>query len=309
MTTESRLRRFINAGWTGSFLVPLLQEKKLSYAVTTREGSKDAFKFVFNPESEDPLPFETLPNARSIVIIFPIYLPGGSERLLRLYNATHPDANPVRWMQLGSTGIWDGGRTVDEKKRSAYLDRHSPINPENDRARAENELLGLHSSVNLTTILNLCGLYGGPRSIRRYVGRIAGTKELLAQKSSIHMIHGKPAFHRVIRLIEIAPAGIDVARAILAVHEGKDNLFGQRWLLTDMRVYDWWDLASKWGDAGEEGRGRPMEGPQAQWVTELMQETGIKGLPRSAEEMGKGLTSVDFWQAVKISPIMGGQLD
>ena len=52
-----------------------------------------------------------------------------------------------------------------------------------------------------------------------------------------------------------------------------------------------------------------MKGPQAQWVTELMQEHGIKGLPRTAEDMGKGLNSSEFWQAVGISPVMGGQLD
>ena len=142
-------------------------------------------------------PFEALPNARSIVIVFPIYVSGGSERLLRLYNATHPQAVPVRWMQLGSTGIWDGGRTIDEKKSSAFLDRHSHIDLNVPRARAESELLSLHSLINLTTILNLCGLYGGERSIRRYTGRIAGTKEQLSQKGSIHMMHGKVIYSKL----------------------------------------------------------------------------------------------------------------
>jgi hypothetical protein len=103
--------------------------------------------------------------------------------------------------------------------------------------------------------------------------------------------------------------GIDVARAILAVHRSSEDIYGQRWIVTDQRVYDWYDLASKWGTAGEEGRGKPMEGPQAQWVTELMQEQNIKSLPRSAEQLGRALTSVDFWQTMRISPIMGGQLD
>lgn len=77
----------------------------------------------------------------------------------------------------------------------------------------------------------------------------------------------------------------------------------------DLRVYDWYDLASKWGTAGEEGRGKPAEGPQAQWVLELMAEQGIRSLPRTVEEMGKGLDSREFWQTAKINPIMGGQLD
>lgn len=109
-----------------------------------------------------------------------------------------------------------------------------------------------------------------------------------------------------------------MARAILAVHDrgvveddrqyDDKSMYGQRWIVTDQRVYDWWDLASKWGIAGEEGRGKPMTGPQAQWVTELMLEHGIKVLPRSPEQLGRAMTSLDFWETVKISPIMGGQL-
>lgn len=78
---------------------------------------------------------------------------------------------------------------------------------------------------------------------------------------------------------------------------------------TDLRVYDWYDLASKWGTAGEDGRGKPMEGPQADWVLELMQEQNIRALPRSAEQLGKALDSREFWHKAGISPIMGGQLD
>jgi hypothetical protein len=165
---------------------------------------------------------------------------------LKWYRETHPvlDGTEIKWIQLGSTGIWDvsqdrffrsalchstyriisiiqGGPTFAEDVKhgkSVYLDRHSPTNPANARANAEKELLSLHSpkeTHDLTTILNLCGLYGGSRSIRRYVSRIAGTKELLQAKGSIHMIHG-----------------IDVARAIFAITQGASHLFGERWLLT-----------------------------------------------------------------------------
>ena len=41
--------------------------------------------------------------------------------------------------------------------------------------------------------------------------------------------------------------GSDVARAILAVHAHFDRATGERWMLTDGRVYDWWDLAYAWG--------------------------------------------------------------
>ena len=65
--------------------------------------------------------------------------------------------------------------------------------------------------------------------------------------------------------------GLDVARAILAVHFYPSLATGQRWLLTDGRVYDWWDLAGAWG----------AEGAQPRWVRELMDEAGVRALPRS----------------------------
>lgn len=52
--------------------------------------------------------------------------------------------------------------------------------------------------------------------MRRYVSRIAGTKDQLRNKGSIHMMHG-----------------VDVARAILATSTAsKQKVYGQRWLLT-----------------------------------------------------------------------------
>lgn len=208
-------------GWTADFLVPLLHDEKVSYASTTRDGRNGSIKFAFDPASDDARPFEALPAARCVLIVFPIYLSGGSERLVKLYRQTHMRVREVRFIQLGSTGIWDGGPTLaptDEKKASSpWTDRHSPISTTNERALAEEELLTLHATKEgtLTTVLNLCGLWGGGRSMRRYVSRIAGTKEQLKNKGSIHMVHG-----------------IDVARAILATSRAPHKVFGQRWLVT-----------------------------------------------------------------------------
>ena len=74
-------------------------------------------------------------------------------------------------------------------------------------------------------------------------------------------------------------------------------------------MYDWYDLASKFGDAGVDGVGKPSSGPQAQWVVELMVEQGIQSLPRTPEQLGRAMTSVAFWQAVGTCPVMGGQLE
>lgn len=105
--------------------------------------------------------------------------------------------------------------------------------------------------------------------------------------------------------------GIDVARAIIAIHKDFSKAVGQRWLLTDGRVYDWWDLASAWGsgpgDAANSNLGPDAEdcGPQAAWVRELMRETGVRALPRSNETLGRALDSREFWETFRITPLKG----
>ena len=121
--------------------------------------------------------------------------------------------------------------------------------------------------------------------------------------------------------------GIDVARAILAVHRNFSKAQGQRWILTDGRVYDWWDLASAWGSSKpptlkkpivgeigaegdsaictieEEDSEHSERGPQAKWVRELMIEMGVLALPREIELLGRALDSRDFWNEFNLSPI------
>ena len=61
-----------------------------------------------------------------------------------------------------------------------WYDRNSPFIL-NGRASAESELLAL-SPDTPTTVLNLAGLWGGSRSPRNWVGRVAPTKEALRNK-------------------------------------------------------------------------------------------------------------------------------
>lgn len=125
--------------------------------------------------------------------------------------------------------------------------------------------------------------------------------------------------------------GTDVSRAILAVHAHSDRAAGQRWLLTDLRVYDWWDLASAWGSAPapelaeytgdytgaaavhpavgadavvavDAGGGEVNRGPQPAWVRELMVEEGMRGLPRAPEHLGRALDSREFWSTFELEP-------
>ncbi|GJJ08166.1 hypothetical protein Clacol_002374 [Clathrus columnatus] len=285
----------LGEGWTSKFLIPQLKENQISYASTSRSGHNDTLKFEFNPDSHDPTPFQILPTASTILITFPIKNLGGSKLLVDLYLKTHPKAInkmnlAVNFVQLGSSGIFT---------EPGWSDRHSVYNKADSRAIAEDELLSLSQDSIRTTVLNLSGLWGGERNPRNWITRVASTKELLISKTSLHLIHG-----------------VDVARSIIAVHRQFDKAAGSRWILTDRRViykrlgvhgvfprYDWWDLANAWGDGGADSE--EVKGPQPQWVGELMNQNGLRALPRSPDILGKSLDSREFWFTFGLEPVKG----
>ncbi|KDR68548.1 hypothetical protein GALMADRAFT_78443 [Galerina marginata CBS 339.88] len=290
----------LGAGWTSTFLTELCDERGITYAATSRSGRESTIKFSFDPDSDDVEPYTVLPKAHTVLITFPIVAKGASERLVRLYTQSHAQDGSkgglkTGFIQLGTSSIWDGARLAAKTDSGPprpvehkWYDRHSPYVP-TPRAEAEDELLAL-STTFPATVLNLSGLWGGTRQPKNWVGRVAPSKEALKNKGSIHMVHG-----------------IDVARAILAIHGDFDKASGQRWLLTDGRVYDWWDLASAWGSpaSGPEASKTtdPEQGPQATWVRELMTETGVRALPRDVQCLGRALDSRDFWNTFGISPL------
>lgn len=296
----------LGAGWLSTFLIPLCKEKSTTYAATTRSGRNSTIAFNFDPDSNDIEPYKVLPDALTVLITFPIEKAGASTTLIKLYQSSGSNdiRSCARFIQLGTTSIWDGSRknaAVTIPTLHKWFDRESPFLP-NDRANAESEILALSPAIP-TTVLNLAGLWGGSRSMRNWVGKVAPSKEVLRNKGSLHMIHG-----------------LDVSRAILAVHANFSKASGQRWILTDGRVYDWWDLASAWGSGpstnstggdsaqdldnqgvniiDEEGRG-----PQARWVRELMREQDVQALPRNIEQLGRALDSCDFWFWFGLSPV------
>lgn len=108
--------------------------------------------------------------------------------------------------------------------------------------------------------------------------------------------------------------GEDVSRAILAVHGEFDKATGERWLLTDGRVHDWWDLAHAWGVQYSKNRGELTKesqdgekerGPHPRWVRELMRECCVRALPRCIDQLGRALDSRDFWDTFELEPVMG----
>jgi hypothetical protein len=101
----------LGAGWTSTFLIPQCQYLHISYAATTRSGKPNTIKFEFDPHSDDSQEYEALPAATTVLITFPITVKGASERLVRLYNFSHGEAGVIRFIQLGTTGMWDVSRS------------------------------------------------------------------------------------------------------------------------------------------------------------------------------------------------------
>jgi hypothetical protein len=98
--------------------------------------------------------------------------------------------------------------------------------------------------------------------------------------------------------------GVDVARAIVAVVTDWSLAKGQRWMLTDGLVYDWWTLFLGWAEGADENEDAAREpSKQAKWVTELMWEENVLALPRSMEALGRCYDSRDFWATFKIAPL------
>jgi hypothetical protein len=100
----------LGSGWVSTYLITLLKEQNVTYKGTKRTTNPeqtDIIQFSFDPESDDPAPFSVLPSAKTVVVTFPIKGQGGSKRLVELYLATHSQTEPIHFVQLGSTGMWD----------------------------------------------------------------------------------------------------------------------------------------------------------------------------------------------------------
>ncbi|KAL2349633.1 hypothetical protein BJ546DRAFT_696292 [Cryomyces antarcticus] len=277
----------LGAGWTSTFLIPLLKSRHQAYAATTTTGRDGTIKFQFDPSASDSSYFSILPTARNVLITFPLVGTGQSKLIISSYLSTRPHTSSAttRFMQLGSTGIFQ------IPTQPLWVSRHSQYDTENKRAVAEDELIALGGCV-----LNLAGLWGGPRDPRHWVDRVAQTKEQVKNKTSLHMVHG-----------------VDVARAILAVFERWDSAKAPgRWMLTDGFVYDWWALFAGWADVEEDPKivsdierdcDEPKPRQQSSWVYELMQEEGVRALPRSMEMLGRCYDSREFWTTFGITPL------
>lgn len=160
----------LGAGWTSTFLIPLLESSKISYSTTTTTGRDNTISFKFDPESDDLRPYKSLPAAQTVLITFPLTGTGQSKKLVELYQSVHSNKQDSKstpnWIQLGSTGIFQA---------PGWNDNTSPYNKENARGIAEDELL--HLKICSSTVLNLAGLYDDDkRKPRNWVARVAKNK-------------------------------------------------------------------------------------------------------------------------------------
>lgn len=292
-------------GWTSrQHLVPLLikhnnnndntqtPHRRLTYAYTTRSGGEGSIAWTFDPDADDDKEgeenYRRLPAAKTVLVTFPLKGAGPSGRLVRGYGRAHDggdgdggggggDDNKTRWIQLGSTGIF----TADGWNDSASpYDGNDPYTPGggNQRAVAEDELLSVCGSD--AVVMDLAGLYdGGTRRPREWVGRVMRSKEDVKKKGALHLAHGADVARGIVGLL------------MLGSWEGV-GVGGRRWIVTDLRVYDWWDLAMSWGSEGEFRR----------WVVELMREEGVRALPREKGELGRVLDGRAFWEAISSWP-------
>lgn len=283
----------LGAGWTSTFLIPLMRARHMNFAATTRDGRVVAgmptMKWNFDPDEDedtegDKNQFSGLPLARTVLITFPLTGKSQSKLLVKGYTKgakaapkSEEEGPDHQFIQLGSTGIWQ----IEQK--SDWVSRKSPYNKENSRAIAEDELLKLGGCV-----LNLAGLWGGERDPKNWVDRVATTKQQVKDKKSLHMVHG-----------------VDVARAILAVAKNWEAGQGERWMLTDGFVYDWWSLFAGWANvkAGEKEDRDDQPSEQSRWVYELMREEDVCALPRSMKTLGRCYDSREFWETFAVTPL------
>ncbi|KAF2710038.1 hypothetical protein K504DRAFT_466477 [Pleomassaria siparia CBS 279.74] len=265
----------LGAGWTSTFLITQLDNEKITHAETTTTGRDGTIPFRFDPESSDEEAYKQLPAAHTVLVTFPLVGHGQSKHMTKLYRSVHGEEN--RWIQLGSSGIFnqcDDWNTED-----------SPYDSNDRRAIAEDELRECVDGC----VLNLSGLYGGVRVPRTWIPRLAKTKEDVRKRKAVHFIHGE-----------------DVARAIIATH--KKFTPGKRWVLADLRVYDWYDLIMSFSAMAEDEDGEESEEQGAQrlqfgkWVGELMLEEKVKALPREMTSLGRKIDSRGFWDFMGMWP-------
>jgi hypothetical protein len=272
----------LGRGWLGSIIEKhFLETLKLKVVSTTRSGVDSSIPWQFNPidckEEELKAHFKLLPKARAVLVTFPLPTETSGSIIIEMYKKVHFSVNNPSFILIGSTRAFHG------VPGNPWCDRHGPIKADS-RIQAEDWFLRSGG-----VVLNVAGLYGGTRQPKNWISdKIAPTKQALALKKSVHLIHG-----------------LDIARLTYAVTQNMTP--GERWLVTDLRVYgtylgvyllflDWWDLILNLdeGDGSQERK---------EWLMELLFESKTKSIPRSiGEEIDRAVDSKETWMKFNLLP-------
>ena len=74
-------------------------------------------------------------------------------------------------------------------------------------------------------------------------------------------------------------------------------------MLTDMVVYDWWELILGFGgELDSQNQNDERARKQLKWVGELMRENDVRALPRSMEQLGRCYDTREFWKTFGLMP-------
>jgi hypothetical protein len=249
----------LGLGWTGEYVAAECKNQQIDCAFTTTTGRNGSIKFSFEPRVD--LDYSMLPMAELILITFPFTTLDSPELFLNGYRAQHGISPQI--LLLGSTRAFGSDQQL-------WADERGPIDSTDPRIQIENRLL-MHGG----SVFNLCGLYGGRRKVSNIVKLMAKSKEYLQTKKSVHFIHGA-----------------DIARLVLRMHVLGLFAAGQRFIVTDLRVYDTWQLVMDYD----------YEGDLTSMVVELMKESNVRALPRPLETLKRALDSRSIWDHLQMRP-------
>ena len=100
----------LGAGWTSTFLIPLLTKQDISHAATSTTGRDGTYKFKFEHDKSDESQkqYDALPTAQTILVTFPLKGKHESSHLVNSYKKAHShvESSKFQFIQLGSSGIF-----------------------------------------------------------------------------------------------------------------------------------------------------------------------------------------------------------
>ena len=245
----------LGLGWTGQYVYNDCIKNDIQVKATTTTGRDNTIKFAFTTETTIE-EIEQLPRAQSIIITFKITETSSIEKLVSGLSLGQ-DEMP-KMILLGSTRPWN---PIDGN----WCDINHPTPDE--RFIVEQQFLTMGGCV-----LNLAGLFGGLRQPKNWISRVASSKEQLGLKKSLHLIHGR-----------------DISRLVLAVFK---KFVNQRFLVTDMRIYDWLEIVLLFGNNEQKG-----------WGLEIIKEDGIRSVPREHQLLERCIDGTQIWNHFDLLPL------